>query len=96
EHLTPERAPWFSDCQAYAQAAIASAPEAFHRAFNRWRDLFTSAERQKRLANETLNNYAITDKRERDDAKRRWRQASDQIELLLHGRDSFSSDFYTY
>ncbi|RQV56160.1 DUF1998 domain-containing protein [Burkholderia cenocepacia] len=96
EHLTPERAPWFTDCQAYAEAAIASAPEAFHRAFNRWRDLFTSAERQKRLANETLNNYAITDKRERDDAKRRWRQASDQIELLLHGRDSFSSDFYTY
>jgi hypothetical protein len=96
EHLTPERAPWFTDCQTHARAAIVAAPEAFQRAFNRWRDLFTSAERQKRLADETLNNYAITDKRERDNAKRRWRQASDQIDLLLHGRDSFSSDFYTY
>src|SRR5690606_27134532 len=27
---------------------------------------------------------------------RRLRQALDQIDLLLHGRESFSSDFYTY
>ena len=95
-HLTRVSAPWFTDCRAYAEEAIASAPKAFDQAFTRWRDLFTSAERQKRLANETLNNYAITDRLERDNAKRRERQAHDQIDLLLHGRDSYSSDFYTY
>jgi Domain of unknown function (DUF1998)/Helicase conserved C-terminal domain len=96
DQLTPDRAPWFTDCRAYAEVAMAAAPIAFAATFNRWRDLFTSAERQKKLANATLSNYAITDKRERDDAKRRLRQALDQIDLLLHGRDSFSSDFYTY
>ena len=94
--LTLASAPWFTDCRAYAEEVIASAPEAFRRAFNRWRDLFTSAERQKRLANETLNNYAITDRLERDNAKRRLSQAIDQIGLLLHGRDAHTSDFYTY
>ncbi|WP_354674302.1 DEAD/DEAH box helicase [Cupriavidus alkaliphilus] len=96
EYCTAERAPWFTDVETHARTVIGSAPESFHQAFGRWRDLFTSAERQKRLAQATLDNYAITDKRERDDAKRRLRQAIDQIDLLLHGRDSFSSDFYTY
>lgn len=95
-HLSPQRAPWFTDAQSYAQAVIANALDAFNGAFNRWRALFTSAERQKQLAQATLDNYAITNKREREDAKRRLRQALDQIDLLLHGRESFSSDFYTY
>lgn len=95
-HLTRENAPWFTDAVSHATTAIDQAWLAFEHAFTRWRDLFTSAERQKQLAQATLDNYAITDKRERDDAKRRLRQAHDQIDLLLHGRDSFSSDFYTY
>lgn len=95
-HLTPENAPWFIDVATHASAVIGQAWQAFENAFTRWRDLFTSAERQKQLAQATLDNYAITDKRERDSAKRRLRQAHDQIDLLLHGRDSFSSDFYTY
>jgi hypothetical protein len=95
-HLDAERAPWFSDAATFAKEAISSAFGAFDAAFSRWRDLLTSAERQKRLAQSTLDNYSITDRREREDAKRRLRQAIDQIDLLLHGRDSFSSDFYTY
>lgn len=95
-HLDADRAPWYSGANAFAQEAIGMASAAFDAAFNRWRDLLTSAERQKKLAQATLDNYSITDRRERDDAKRRLRQAIDQIDLLLHGRDSYSSDFYTY
>lgn len=96
DQLTGERAPWFTTVEAFAKETIARAPGEFRDAFRRWRDLFTSAQRQKILAQATLDNFAITDKREREDAKRRLRQAIDQIELLLHGRDSMSSDFYTY
>lgn len=96
DQLTEERAPWFTTVESFAKNTIARAPDKFREAFRRWRDLFTSAQRQKILAQSTLDNFSITDVRERDDAKRRLRQAIDQIELLLHGRDSMSSDFYTY
>ncbi|MEY2117167.1 DEAD/DEAH box helicase [Rhodanobacter sp. FW106-PBR-R2A-1-13] len=96
DHIDTERAPWYPGPDEFAQQVITSAPIEFNTAFNRWRDLLSSAERQKRLAQATLDNYAITDRKERDDAKRRLRQAIDQIDLLLHGRDSLSSDFYTY
>lgn len=95
-YLNEGRAPWYSGPEEFAKQVIAGAPAQFSAAFNRWRDLLSSAERQKRLADSTLDNYAITDRREREDAKRRLRQALDQIGLLLHGRDSMSSDFYTY
>lgn len=95
-HLDAARAPWYPDARTFAQQVATAAPTEFNVAFNRWRDLLSSAERQKRLAQATLDNYAITDRRERDDAKRRLRQAIDQIDLLLHGKDSLSSDFYTY
>lgn len=97
DHLTPQRAPWFGEAEAFAAAVVAQAPRAFDAAFKRWRDLFSSAERQKLLAGETLRNYANrSDTKLRRDARRREAQANQQIDLLLHGRDSFSSDFYTY
>lgn len=97
EHLTRDRAPWFDGREQFAAQTVAAAPGAFADAFNRWRDLLSSAERQKKLAGETLANYANrNDARLRRDAQRREAQANQQIELLLHGRDSLSSDFYTY
>ena len=96
DHLDTTHAPWYPGASTFAQQVVTAAPSEFNAAFNRWRDLLSSAERQKRLAQATLDNYAITDRRERDDAKRRLRQAIDQIDLLLHGKDSLSSDFYTY
>ncbi|MBZ0134714.1 MAG: DEAD/DEAH box helicase, partial [Rhodanobacter sp.] len=96
DHLTADRAPWYPGAAIMAQAAIRAAPAAFDVAFKRWRDLFEAAERQKQMASGTLGNYAITDPRERNEAKRRLRQAIDQIELLLHNGESRNSDFYTY
>lgn len=95
-HLTPERAPWYTGLESTAQRVAEAAPAAFREAFKRWRDLFEAAQRQKQMANATLENYSITDRKERDDAKRRLRQAIDQIELLLHDTGSKNSDFYTY
>lgn len=95
-HLDATAAPWYPGATAFAQEVATSAVSQFNSAFNRWRDLLSSAQRQKQLAQATLNNLAITDRREREDAQRRDRQANDQISLLLHDKDSFSSDFYTY
>lgn len=94
--LNEQSAPWYPGVEAFAQEVVGGAAAKFSESFNRWRDLLSSAERQKRLAQATLDNYSITDRREREDAKRRLRQAIDQIDLLLHGTDSLSSDFYTY
>jgi Lhr-like helicase len=96
DELTPEAAPWFTSPAAFAQVVARESGDRFESAFRRWRELFQSAERQRDLANAVINNHAITDRRERDDAKRRWRQAVDQIELLKRGTGSASSDFYTY
>lgn len=97
DHLTPERAPWLGNTDAFAADVVTEACTNFGKAFNRWRDLFTSAERQKQLAVATLANYANrNDVKLRRDAERREAQANQQITLLLGGRESFSSDFYTY
>lgn len=96
DQLTPERARWFTSAEDLARTTAAGAPEAFRNAFGRWRQLFESAHRQKELAQATLDNYSITDRTERDDARRRLRQAQDQIELLLHTEATRNSDFYTY
>jgi Lhr-like helicase len=95
--LVPDLAPWYAGPAAFAEEVVGEAAVAFHRAFSRWRDLFTSAQRQKQLAEAVLDDYSrALDGRERDSAKRRVRQALDQIELLVRGKDNLSSDFYTY
>lgn len=102
--LTPESAPWYPHDAAtedeaatrFAAQTAAAAFEEFDKSFQRWRELFRSAERQRDLATQVINNHAITDTRERNAAKTRWRQAVDQIELLKKGSDALSSDFYTY
>lgn len=94
--LTPSRAPWFTGAEAFARTTAEAALHGFDRAFRRWRELFASAERQRDLADAIIRNHAITDKKERDAAKRRWQQAVNQLELLKRGDDTQSSDFYTY
>ena len=96
KELTPDSAPWYEGPVPLAEATAAQALDRFERAFRRWRELFSSAERQRDLADAVVKNHAITDKRERDGAKRRWYQAVNQIELLKKGTGSFSGDFYTY
>jgi superfamily II DNA/RNA helicase len=93
--LTPAKAPWYSGVEAFAATVAAGALEDFDDAFARWRDLFEAAEQQRDAARRTMDNYAAPPKEKRA-AKSRHSQAIDQIELLMKGTSSFSSDFYTY
>jgi ATP-dependent helicase YprA (DUF1998 family) len=93
--LTPEKAPWFPGAGELAQATLVTALPRFEHAFDRWRDLFMAAERQRDDA------YRITQDRsagprEVNAAKQRFAQAIDQINLLRRRSESQSSDFYTY
>jgi hypothetical protein len=96
EELTPDAAPWFSGEESFAKAAAAAAFDRFDAAFRRWRELFTSAERQRDMADAVLRNHAITDVQEKRAAKQRYAQAVDQIELLKQQTSRQSSDFYSY
>jgi Lhr-like helicase len=96
QELTPEAAPWFLGARLFAEETAANAFKRFDAAFNRWRELFRSAERQRELAYQVVNNHAITDPREKKAAKIRLNQAIDQIDLLKRGTEALSSDFYTY
>lgn len=96
DELTSEAAPWFTSDEEFARETASDAFATFDRAFDRWRELFRSAERQRDLASQVVNNHAITNNAEKRAAKARWNQAIDQIELLKKGSDRQSSDFYTY
>ncbi len=95
EELTAERAPWFPGRDPYAAQLVQHAPERFEKAFGRWRDLFSAAERQRDAARRTMDDYAAASQ-ERRAAKARHAQALDQLDLLQKGVSSNSSDFFTY
>lgn len=96
DELTPVKAPWFLDQGNYATQSAADAFVRFENAFRRWRDLFSAAEHQRDEARRIVDNHALP-QRERDAAKRRARQAEEQLDLLKKGNErQTSSDFYTY
>jgi len=95
EELTAGSARWYTDRDAYADAVVASAPERFDRAFNRWRDLFAAAEEQRDAARRTMDDYSLPQQEKRA-AQTRHAQAIDQLTLLQRGTSALSSDFYTY
>jgi hypothetical protein len=86
---------WFEDPETYARSMADHVTSRFRGAFDRWRDLFAAAERQRDDAGETLRDYSISDA-ERKAATSRQAQANGQIKLLLGGTASFGSDFYVY
>lgn len=94
--LSARDAPWYDGAEPFADRVLGNAIGSFERAFDRWRNLFAAAVRQRDQAQATINDFTIRDPKEKDAAKRRHRQAIEQIELLLHGKETLSSDFYTY
>jgi superfamily II DNA/RNA helicase len=94
--LTPERAPWAEDRALLAEKTSKAAFEAFSKSFNRWREQVSAAEMQKAQAEKILSDRSITDIRQRQDANQMRNQAEQQNNLLLNGRASASSDYYTY
>ncbi|HXF07868.1 MAG TPA: DEAD/DEAH box helicase [Candidatus Acidoferrales bacterium] len=95
-YLNARDAPWYDGAETFCARVLDGAVYAFDAAFRRWRELFNGAVRQRDQAQATLNDFTVRDPQEKDAAKRRHRQAIEQIELLLHGRETLSSDFYTY
>jgi RAD3-like DEAD/DEAH box helicase/helicase-like protein/uncharacterized protein DUF1998 len=95
DDLTPELAPWYTERNAYAEAVVASAPQRFDEAFDRWRDLFAAAEEQRDAARRTMDDYSAPYQEKRA-AQTRHAQAIDQLNLLQRGTNALSSDFYTY
>jgi replicative superfamily II helicase len=93
--LTPTLAPWFSGKDALADDAVQGAFQRFDQAFGRWRELFQSAARQRDLSRKIMDNHALPE-RERNAARVLHGQAIDQLNLLQRGKESSSSDYYTY
>ncbi len=89
-----EQSSWWHD--EWPVDVIANAPNSFAAACQRWRDLFTLADAEKQAAHK-VNSDPTASPKERDEARRRYAEASRRIELLLNESDTAGqSDFYTY
>ena len=95
DELNPVDAPWFASKETLTEDVVRGALSRFDRAFNRWRELFLSAARQRDLSRKIMDNHALPE-RERNAARTLHGQAIDQLNLLQRGKESSSSDYYTY
>lgn len=86
---------WYPGRPKQIDDTIAAAPENFERAFDRWRDLLTSAEETVESATRTLEDYSISPQ-ERKAAEARQRSGNQQIRALLSGAANQNTDFYLY
>lgn len=91
--LSRQSAPWYTD--TWLDSATKSASRHFDRAFNRWRSLYHATANQMERANRVLKSPAANEK-DRKEAKARYDEAYTQQNLLLAGRPTMNSDFYTY
>ncbi|MFZ5803252.1 MAG: DEAD/DEAH box helicase [Acidobacteriota bacterium] len=84
---------WFSD--GWIERVLEDAPREFDRAFDRWRELYRSAKRQREAARAEEDRARTREDQER--AKRRQDEARHQLNLLLQvdvAREE--GDFYPY
>lgn len=98
DDLSDDRAPWYPGPEIFSTEVVEGALARFARAFERWRDLFTSAEQQRDAARRTMDDYAAPPQEKRA-AQGRHAQAIDQLNLLqsdTRSPNSTSSDFNTY
>jgi len=91
---TLRQAPWWDE-QWVAQA-ISGAFYSFGQACVRWRELYAAADGERQEA-ARLAADATAQRRDREEADQRYREARQRIELLLNASDEAGqSDFYTY
>src|SRR5690606_9757651 len=86
---------WYSGRAQQIDDTINSAPKEFENAFDRWRDLLSSAEQTVENARRTLADYSISAE-ERKAAEARQRSGNQQIRTLLSGAATQNTDFYLY
>lgn len=88
-----KQAPWFSD--DWIERIIEAAPQAFDRAFDRWRELYRAATQQLRQAQQMLMHARKSE--EQQEGSRLEGEAIRQRNLLLQiGTAPEESDFYPY
>jgi hypothetical protein len=85
---------WYSD--AWIEGVARAAPEAFDRAFDRWRDLYRAACEQRDAARRIIDDPGLRDRRQKEMAEQRERESRREIELLLNSSHRTEADFYTY
>ena len=90
------KATWYSD--GWLRQVINDAPNAFDRAFGRWRDMYRGADRQLQEARAIIDRSHQTrvSRDETEAAERRQAEATRQKDLLCNQNDSGESDFYPY
>lgn len=88
-------APWLADVDAFVERTDKEALASLSEAFDRWRNLHSSARREQELAHAIQNKVGLK-AGERTAAAGRYRNASRELEILECGKASNSSDFYTY
>ena len=84
---------WFSE--GWVESILRNAPKEFDKAFNRWRELYRAAVRQRSEANSIIESLP-RDKREKEEAARKRQEAERQIEILSNQGGKEESDFYPY
>ena len=87
-------ATWFSD--SWIEETIRSAPEAFDKAFDRWRELYRSTCELRDDARRVVDDPHAS-RSDREEAERREAEARREIALLLNQTNRLEeSDFYPY
>ena len=84
---------WFTE--GWVESILRNAPRTFDRAFDRWRELYRVAVRQRNEANSVIESLP-RDRRDREDAIRKRQEAERQIEILSNQVGREESDFYPY
>src|SRR5690606_5758306 len=76
--------------------AVEDAPKEFNAAFDRWRDLYTTALAEREVHHRIIGDHS-TGKNARDIATARRREAENQLKLLRNeDSEDFQTDFYSY
>jgi ATP-dependent helicase YprA (DUF1998 family) len=85
---------WYS--KEWLESVLKRAPDEFNKSFDRWRELYRSADRQWQEANEVLR-HPVRDRNQRIKAEIERREAERQKNLLCNvGTTREESDFYPY
>lgn len=92
----PDKPPiWMGEPGEFVAEVSRSAPDRFDRAFDRWRELYSSARNQLLEANARSEITGLSNA-DRNKIKAAQRQANDQIAILEQGKATNGSDFYSY
>lgn len=85
--------PWFAD--GYVERVIAHSAAEFAAAFDRWRSLYDATHQQMASADAIAKSPASS-AAERENAKRRYLDAVNQLNVLLKTSGGQNNDFYTF